>query len=114
GSLTLILAGNATLMYLLGESYASAQWPVLVAALIGGTVADLLLATLKPSPQRITALRLFAFITPFAFFVIYFAALLLTGGIWWRIHMWLGAPFLAGVVGLGLSYLLVPPPIPAE
>ncbi len=114
GSLTLILASNAVLMFVLGESYSAPQWPVLVAAIIGGVVADLLLATLRPSAQRITSLRLFAFTTPFAFFLIYFAALLLTSGIWWRVHMWLGAPFLAGVVGLGLSYLLVPPPIPAE
>ncbi len=114
GSLTLILAGNAVLMFLLGLRYSSAQWPVLLAALVGGIVADLLLAVLKPSAQRVMALRLFAFITPFAFFLIYFAALLLTGGIWWRIHMWLGAPFLAGVVGLGMSFLLVPPTIPAD
>jgi uncharacterized membrane protein HdeD (DUF308 family) len=114
GSLTLILAGNATLMFLLGESYSSAQWPVLVAALIGGVVADLLLATFRPSAQRLMSLRLFAFSTPFVFFLIYFAALLLTGGIWWRIHMWLGVTFLAGIVGLGLSFLLVPPPMPAE
>jgi hypothetical protein len=114
GSLTLILAGNAVLMFLLGIRYSSEQWPVLVAALVGGILADLLLATLKPSAQRITPLRVFAFTTPFAFFLIYFTALLLTGGIWWRIHMWLGAPFLAGIVGLGLSFLLVPPPMPAE
>src|SRR5215510_13108134 len=34
GSLTLILAGNAMLMFLLGETYSSQQWPVLVAALV--------------------------------------------------------------------------------
>ena len=35
--------------------------------------------------------------------------LYLSSGVWWRIHMWLGAPFLAGVVGLSLSYLIAPP-----
>jgi hypothetical protein len=51
----------------------------------------------------------FSFATPFSFFLLYFATLILSSGVWWRIHMWLGAPFLAGLVGLSLSYLSRPP-----
>jgi hypothetical protein len=28
--------------------------------------------------------------------------------------MWLGVPFVAGVIGVGLSFLLAPPPVPEE
>ena len=47
-------------------------------------------------------------------FLLYFLTLGLTGGVVWRVHMWLGASFLAGVVGLGLSVLLAPPAVPAQ
>jgi len=109
GSMTLLLGANATLMFTLGISYAGQHWPVVPAALAGGVLADALLALLKPSVARVRALRLFSFATPFGFFLFYMAALIATSGVWWRIHMWLGAPFLAGVVGLGLSYLVAPP-----
>ncbi len=109
GSMTLLLGANATLMFTLGISYAGQHWPVVLAALAGGVLADALLALLKPSVDRMRALRVFSFATPFSFFLLYFAALILSSGVWWRIHMWLGAPFLAGVVGLALSYLIAPP-----
>jgi hypothetical protein len=109
GSLTLLLTTNAALMFSLGISYSGQYWPVLLAALAGGVLADALLALLKPSVARVRALRLFSFATPFGFFLLYMAALITTSGVWWRIHMWLGAPFLAGVVGLTLSYLCLPP-----
>ena len=44
----------------------------------------------------------------------YCLPLILTGGIIWRIHMWLGVSILAGLAGLGPSLLLVPPSIPRE
>jgi len=114
GSLTLLLATNAALMFSLGMSSSGQHWPVVLAALAGGVLADVLLVVLKPSVKRARALRLFSFGLPFSFFLLYFIALLLSSGVWWRIHMWLGVPFLAGVVGLGLSYVLVPPTIPSE
>ncbi len=44
----------------------------------------------------------------------YFVDLMLTTGIVWTIHLWLGSCIMAGVVGLMLSYLLVPPQGPTE
>lgn len=82
---------------------------MLLAALVGGVVADVLYRLLKPSVERVTALRLFAFATPSILYLLYFGILIATAGIGWRIHMWLGAPFLAGVVGLDLSFLVKPP-----
>jgi hypothetical protein len=109
GSMTLLLGANATLMFSLGSSYAGQHWPVVPAALAGGVLADALLALLKPSVERVRELRLFAAVAPFSFFLLYMLALIVTSGVWWQIHMWLGAPCLAGVVGLGLSYLIAPP-----
>lgn len=114
GSLTLLIAGNAGLMFGMGVRYNSQNVPVLLAALAGGVIADVLYGILKPSAERVAALRVFAFAAPFGLFLLYFGTLILTAGIWWRIHMWLGAPFLAGVVGLGLSFLVRPPAYPGE
>ncbi len=114
GSLTLLLAGNAALMVLLGIDYSGQHWPVLLAALASGVVADLLLLWLKPSVKRTGSLRAFGFAVPFVMSGLYCLALILTGGIIWRIHMWLGVSVLAGVAGLGLSLLLVPPSVPGE
>lgn len=87
---------------------------MLLAAFGGGVLADVLLFVSKPSTQRVGALRVFAFVTPFVTYLLYFLALNLAGGVVWRIHMWLGVAFLAGVVGLGLSVLLAPPAIPEQ
>ncbi len=114
GALTFVFAINAAIMYALSMEYSDRHWQVLLAALGGGLCADGLAWALKPSVQRPGALRLFGFAVPFLLYLFYFAALLATAGTGWRIHMWLGVTVLAGVVGLGLSYLLAPPPVPGE
>jgi hypothetical protein len=79
-----------------------------------GFVADLLNLALKPSAERAGAVRLFAFAVPLVFYAVYFwASLAIAGEIAWSVHVWTGAIFLAGIVGLLLSYLLVPPRLPA-
>jgi hypothetical protein len=108
GGLFLLIAGNSLLMFLMGSSYSIEQWPVLIAAVAGGILAEVLYAALRPSIQRVQALRLFAFTVPVMLYLLYFTALIAAGGIWWRIHLWLGAPLLAGGIGLGLSFLLAP------
>jgi hypothetical protein len=85
------------------------QYRFIPVALLGGLVADLLLARLRPSAERRAALRVFAFAVPASLFGLYFLALALTGGIAWTVHLWAGAIALAGVVGLLLSYLVAPP-----
>lgn len=109
GSLTLLITGNSVLMFLMTWRYSHAQWPVLIAALFGGFLADVLLLRLKPSTQRIKALRWFSFLTPALLFLAYFVALLLTDQLWWNSNMWLGMIFFSGILGLGLSWLAVPP-----
>ena len=108
GSLTLVLAGNSTLMLLMTWRYSHEQSLTLIAALMGGFIADVLLVSLKPSATRVKALRWFSFLAPALFFLAYFLCLILTQGIWWNSNMWLGMIFFSGISGLGLSWLAVP------
>jgi hypothetical protein len=114
GSLTLIIGGNSLLMYLMRSDdiwrYSPGKyWPMVLAPLAAGLFADVLLWALKPSPERATALRIFAFVVPFVLYVAIIVVTGLIGGLWWKIHMILGVPAMAGFISLGLSYLVVPP-----
>lgn len=109
GGLTLLLVANALLMFLLGIGRGESRyWPVILVALLGGLVAEVCLAYWKRFPERRGGLRLLAFVPPFVTALMYFLILIGIDGIDWRIHMWLGTPLLAGVLGLGLSYMVQP------
>ncbi|HET8852577.1 MAG TPA: LpqB family beta-propeller domain-containing protein [Ktedonobacteraceae bacterium] len=104
GSLTLIFTLNAALMSVLAD-----QYPLILAALLAGVIADVLMWWLKPSATRPVEFRLVAFLIPVAFYGLYFLDLLLTNGVAWSVNLWMGSIVLSGVIGLLLSYLLVPP-----
>jgi len=104
GSLTLMFALNATLM-----SFMRDQYCFIPAAALAGFAADLLLRWLRPSMARSRAFRLFAFAVPAIYYTLYFVVIMVTQGLDWSVHLWTGAIVLAGVVGLLLSYLLIPP-----
>jgi hypothetical protein len=55
------------------------------------------------------AFRMFAFVAPIVYYGLYFLVLFFTKGIGWSIHLWMGSTVLAGIIGLLLSYLLLPP-----
>ena len=86
----------------------------IIGAGAAGLLGDWLLQ--RKALDETGSLRFFAIILPFAYSL---AALLMThilgtsvwggGGLWWEIHMWLGAPLLAGAFGYGLSLLMRPP-----
>lgn len=114
GAVTFVLVVNAVMMFYLRMGYTGEHWPIVTAALIAGVIGDVILLRLKPSTRQVGALRLFAFAVPFSYFLTYFVILIATAGLWWTIHMWLGAAFMAGVIGLGMSYLLAPPSVPGE
>lgn len=114
GTITFVMVVNALLMFYLRIGYAGSLWPVVLASLIAGVIGDVLLWRLMPSIKRVGALRLWMFVVPFSYFLAYFAILIAIAGLWWSIHMWLGAAFMGGVIGLGMSYLLVPPAVPGE
>lgn len=105
GSLTVLIVGNSLLMFWfhLKEVYPYPQ--ILVVVVLAGLAADVLYRLLKPSAVRLQALWLFAFAVPAILFALFFVILITTAGIWWSVHLWTGAVFLAGVVGLLLSFL---------
>ncbi|HYT28657.1 MAG TPA: hypothetical protein VEL72_06540 [Ktedonobacteraceae bacterium] len=104
GTLTLVFTINVALMGVFKDNY-----PLIPVATLAGLIADFLIWWLQPSTTRPEALRLFAFSVPVIFYLCYFVPIILTIGITWKIHLWLGSCVMAGLIGLGLSYLMVPP-----
>lgn len=116
GSLTFIFTINAVLMNWIHINY-NEEFLFAVSTAIAGFVGDLLLARIVY--QSTNGLRLFAFLVPLVYSLGTLAVLqyigtsvIGTGGLWWAIHMWLGVPFIAGFIGIFLSFLVVPPAIP--
>lgn len=107
GALTLVLTLNA-----LGMSAFHDRTYLTLVGFLTGVIGEVLLLALKPSLQRPVALRSFAFSIPVAFYLLYFLALALVGPFTWPATLWLGAVFLAGIAGLSLSYLVLPPQAP--
>lgn len=115
GAVTFLVLGNSLLMFLLRSAgHGGENWLVLLAPLIAGLVADLLLRRLQQPRINAPGLRLLAFLLPFSYYAAFFIILQLSGGIWWTIHMWTGVSVLAGAFGLGLSFVAVPPALPAD
>jgi hypothetical protein len=104
GTFTLIFTVNGALMSVLLD-----QQRLIAGIFLAGIFADLLYWVVQPAAERVGALRLFALCVPLVYFLGYFVTLMLTGGINWSIHLWLGASVMTAIIGLGLSYLLVPP-----
>ncbi len=104
GSLTLVFGLNATFM-----SFMEDQYHLIPAAALAGLGADLLIRWLKPSIERAASLRLFAFAVPLMYYTLYYVVLIGTRGLQWSVHVWTGSIVLSGIVGLLLSYLLIPP-----
>jgi hypothetical protein len=108
GSFTLLFTLN-----IIAQSFLENQFWLIIAAFLGGLTADLLYLFLKPTPKKVLNLRLFAYLAPAFLYIYYFAVLYFTSGIWWTIHFWMGAIVIVGIEGVLLSYLLVPPRMPA-
>lgn len=108
GGLALLIVGNGLLMvaFHLKEVYLYPQTQA--AVVVAGLVAEVLYRVLKPSADTPLRLRVFAFSVPVSLFGAFFVILISTAGLWWSIHLWGGAVFLAGVTGLLLSYLSLP------
>ncbi|ETX01683.1 MAG: hypothetical protein ETSY1_06585 [Candidatus Entotheonella factor] len=109
GAFTMLLTINAIGM---GFLFTNQPFPMefLYARIATGIIADLLYIWLRPSVQRLRALRSFACVVPVVATAVYVLAVTLTTGLWWSIHLWTGAMVLTGGVGLLCSYLLVLPP----
>jgi hypothetical protein len=107
GTLTLILTANAALMSLFKD-----RFYLIPAALLTGLIADALLVQFQPSVKKLLALRWFAFGVPVVLYSLVFLELGIFGSVAWSVPLWAGSIFLAGVVGLMLSYLIFIPNVP--
>ena len=104
GSLTFIFTVNVALMGVMRDELIGVP-----AAVLTGILGDILLHWLRPTSQRPTQFRLFAFLLPFTLYMLYIVTVELSADSWWAIHMLTGLPILAGTVGFLLSYLVLPP-----
>lgn len=108
GSFALMFGLNGLLISVLAGNTPIIQVGILSALI--GLLVDLLNVTLRPSAERVLALRVFAFAAPFVNYVVYFAVLFaLKGSLAWSVHLWTGSIVMAGMVGLLLSYVMLPP-----
>ena len=118
GVFTLVYTVNALMMTWM-HLRANADFLLVINAAIAGLLCDWLLS--RKITESTKGLRLFSCLLPF----VYSAGALLViqilgagawekGGLWWEVHMWLGAPVLAGAFGYGLSLLVRPPASPAK
>jgi hypothetical protein len=103
GSLAFVFTITAALLAVIRDEYTFV--PV---AFVAGLAADLLVRRLRPADDT-GGFRVFAFAVPALYYALYFAAVQATGGVGWSIHMWTGAVVIAGIIGVLLSYLVVPP-----
>jgi len=85
---------------------------LVLAMLAGGLAADLLLARLRPGPDRPGAFRAAAVGVPLALWGAWMVAYALAYGIAWPPELWAGVLGMASLSGLGLSILVLPPAIP--
>jgi Tol biopolymer transport system component len=104
GALTVLVGVSGAMMTVISDN----QWYIAV-ALVAGFAGDLIAASAKPSTEKPLTIRIVAFLVPAVWYALYLLALVIWGeGIGWSLHMAVGAPFLAGAVGLLLSFLAFP------
>jgi len=85
-----------------------------IAALVGGLAADVLISCYRPSPNRPGPHRVVAMAIPAVLWTTYFALLDLQFGVAWVTELWAGTIVLAVLSGLALSLLTMPPASGAE
>ena len=81
---------------------------LLPAAIIAGILIDILIQAFRLPNPNIVLFRVFAFLLPFIVMALYFGLLFAEEGITWIIHFWLGSIFAAGIIGVGVSFLVAP------
>ncbi len=100
---SLLFTLNTTLLAFLND-----QLVLIPAAALAGLSADLLVGRLRLFDTDSTVrVSVFAFAMPAVLYAAYFAALALTDGIGWSVHLWAGSIALAGISGWLLSYLRI-------
>jgi len=106
--------GTATILFTTVAVLSSAifdfeQGALILAAPIGGLLADLLISRLRPSTARPVALWTVAAAVPVALWVPYFAVVAGWYGLAWPAELWSGSVVLSSLAGLALGLLAAPP-----
>jgi hypothetical protein len=109
GTVTLLATAGAVGLTSLREFVLGALVPAMVA---GGLAADLLLARLRPGPDRRGAFRAAGALVPALLWGAWLAVYALAYGIAWPPELWAGVIGMASLTGLGLSVLVLPPAVP--
>lgn len=78
------------------------------AVVVTGLAADGFVRWRRPTATDVSALRAFGGLVPMVFVGSYMAVVEFTEGIAWTVHLWTGAVVLAGLVGLLLTFAIVP------
>ncbi|HJW62265.1 MAG TPA: hypothetical protein VJ849_02105, partial [Actinomycetes bacterium] len=110
GTVTLLAGVGAVGLTSLREFVLGALVPAMLA---GGLATDLLIARLRPGPDRPGAFRAVAALAPVLLWGAWMAAYALAYGIAWPPELWAGVLGMASLSGIGLSVLVLPPAIPA-
>jgi hypothetical protein len=111
GAVTFILTLNALGMMAMQFRDTQRFWYILLAPVIAGLIGDFLLIRYQRGGGLLW-LRAFGFGMPLALMLLYFGVLLAGGGVWWRIHVWMGVSLFAATAGFLLTLVAFPPPMP--
>jgi hypothetical protein len=109
--------GTATTSYaavgvLMGAVDAYRLPAVVAAAVLAGLAVDGLLRLLEPSASRPQRFWATGALVPLATWSMYFAMVAVTVGIGWSAELWTGTIAWACLLGLALSLLMLPRPVP--
>jgi hypothetical protein len=109
--------GTATTLYasmgVLMGAVDAYRLPIMVAAAaLAGLAVDGLLHLLGPSAGQRRRFWATGALVPLITWSVYFAAVAVTAGIGWSAELWTGTIAWACLLGLALSLLMLPPPIP--
>ncbi len=108
GALTLLLVLGNTLPALPFTNESPLLATIFAMSLIAGIAGDVLIARMKPLPRPPQAYRAYAIAVPATYVAVYVIATQLTGGSWWDWSVLASMILFAGVIGLGLSLLMLP------
>jgi hypothetical protein len=109
--------GSVTLMFVtialaVEAVYEMGQGWTILAAAVGGLVADLFIRRWDPSPRNIIPYRTLAAVVPIALWVTYFIVIEIAYGIGWGVEFWAGSIVLSVLVLVWLSLLAAPQRLP--
>jgi hypothetical protein len=110
GAVTLVAGSGALGMTALREFELGALVPAMVA---GGLAVDLVVARLRPGPDRPGAFRAVATVAPLPLWGAWLVGYAAAYGIAWPPELWAGVLGMACLSGLGLSVLVLAPAVPA-